>query len=180
MPTRHTPTLANNLMKKLTPNTPADQTAPPSPARLRGLAFALLGRREWSAQQLTQKLLETGADAAHVAELVAELIASDYQSDQRMASMTVRANLRKGRGPARIRQDLKARALDPTLAHDQLAETNWLAVAVALRVQKFGAEPPNDLKEKARQLRFLQYRGFDAEVCRKALQLREWAEDDFI
>ena len=73
----------------------------PTGARLRQLAFAYLGRREYSKQMLTDKLLETGADLTEVRHLVEELADSCYQSDARMASMTVRSNLRRGRGQAR-------------------------------------------------------------------------------
>jgi regulatory protein len=158
------------------PTRPTADLPPPSGARLRGWAFALLGRKEWSRQALHARLLSTGADPQEVDTLLTELVASDYQSDARTASMTVRTNVRKGRGPARIRQDLKTRALDPSLAADDLAETDWLAVAVALREKKFGVALPTDRKEQARQLRFLQYRGFDGDTCRKTL--RYCADDD--
>ncbi|MEC7120007.1 MAG: regulatory protein RecX [Pseudomonadota bacterium] len=148
-------------------------TAPPkripTGARLRQLAFAYLGRREYSKQMLIDKLSETGADPNEIQTLVAELADSCYQSDARMASMTVRANLRRGRGLARIRQDLKKYAIDPILAEPELAETDWLQHAIALRNKKFGSVLPTDPKEKARQFRFLQYRGFDLDVCRQAI-----------
>ncbi len=153
------------------PKTLKPSKKPPTGPRLRALAFAMLGRQELSKQQLTQKLLLTEAEAEEVKALVEELAASDYQSDARMAAMTVRANARKGRGPARVRQDLKTRAIDVELAQDSLNNTNWLELAVQLRRRKFGIELPNDAKEKARQLRFLMYRGFTMDMCLKALKV---------
>jgi len=143
--------------------------APPSGARLRGLAFAMLGRREHSGQELAQKLHELGADPVEVAELMTEFQQQNYQSDQRMAEMIVRSNVRKGRGPARVKQTLRERHVDPELASEQLEDTDWLALARDLRIKKFGVDLPNDQKEKARQMRFLQYRGFDGHVCSKAI-----------
>ena len=160
--------------KKANTDNNTNNGLPPTGARLRGLAFALLGRREWSKQALHDKLLQSGADHAEVAELIEEFVEKDYQNDSRTAQTAVRTNLRKGRGPARIKQDLKSRELDPNLATDTLAETDWLAMAVALRVKKFGEALPTDQKEKARQLRFLQYRGFDGQTCQKALR---WTDD---
>lgn len=49
-------------------------------------------------------------------------------------------------------------------------EVDWLAQAVEARVRKYGDTIPTDPKEKARQLRFLQYRGFGADVCFDALK----------
>jgi regulatory protein len=150
---------------------------PPSGARLRGLAFAMLGRREYSQQEFKQKLLDLEADPTEVDELVTEFQTSQYQSDQRMADMIVRANVRKGRGPVRVKQTLRERSVDAELVQDHLAETDWLALARALRVKKFGVELPTDQKEKARQLRFLQYRGFDMQTCSHAIGRNDIEED---
>jgi regulatory protein len=150
---------------------------PPTGARLRGLAFAMLGRREHSEQEFKQKLLDLEADPAEVDELVKEFQTSQYQSDQRMADMIVRANVRKGRGPVRVKQTLRERSVDAELAQDHLAETDWLALARALRVKKFGLELPTDPKEKARQLRFLQYRGYDMQTCSQAIGRNDCEED---
>lgn len=147
----------------------------PTGARLRQLAFAYLGRREYSKQMLIDKLTETGADVEDIQHLVNELADSCYQSDARMASMTVRSNLRRGRGQARIRQDLQKYSINPELAADELATTDWLQQAVQLRIKKFGVDLPTEAKEKARQFRFLQYRGFELDVCRQAIA---WQDDE--
>ncbi|WP_410473200.1 regulatory protein RecX [Faucicola mancuniensis] len=49
-------------------------------------------------------------------------------------------------------------------------EVDWLAQAVEARVRKYGDSIPTDPKEKARQLRFLQYRGFAMNICFDALK----------
>ncbi len=167
-----------------TPDTDEASTAkapaakiPPTGARLRGIAFAMLGRREHSAQELKQKLLELESDPDEVATLVEEFKSGNYQSDQRMAEMIVRANVQKGRGPARVKQTLRERHVDLELATEDMVETDWLALARALRIKKFGAELPTEAKEKARQLRFLQYRGFDGQTCSKAVMNSPLEED---
>lgn len=157
-------------------NSTSTPKPPPTGARLRGLAFAILGRREHSEQELKQKLLELEADPVEVAAIVEEFKSQNYQSDQRMAEMIVRSNVRKGRGPARVKQTLRERHVAPELAQENLEETNWLALARALREKKFGAELPTEAKEKARQLRFLQYRGFDGSTCSKAVMTHETDE----
>jgi len=143
--------------------------SPPTGAKLRGIAFAILARREYSEQEFKQKLLDLEANPEEVAELVKEFQSNQYQSDQRMAGMIVRANVRKGRGPIRAKQTLRERSVDIELAQEDLDDTDWLALARTLRIKKFGTELPSDPKEKARQLRFLQYRGFDMQTCTQAI-----------
>ena len=52
----------------------------------------------------------------------------------------------------------------------EIYEVDWLQQAVEARVRKYGDDIPIDPKEKARQLRFLQYRGFGMDVCFDALK----------
>lgn len=49
-------------------------------------------------------------------------------------------------------------------------QVNWLQLAVQARVKKYGAKIPTDNKDKAKQLRFLQYRGFQSDICFEALR----------
>ena len=46
---------------------------------------------------------------------------------------------------------------------------DWLKLAVIARTKKYGNEIPVEQKEKAKQLRFLQYRGFNTDICFAAL-----------
>ena len=137
--------------------------------RLRSTAFALLAKREHSRQELKSKLLLYGASPEELEPLLAELTGNDYQSDERMAGMLVRANMRKGRGPTRIQQELKKHHIEAELAEEDIEQVNWLQQAMELRMRKFGEELPTEQKEKARQVRFLQYRGFDLDICFKAI-----------
>ena len=45
----------------------------------------------------------------------------------------------------------------------------WTAAARASRIRKFGPEVPVDRRERAKQARFLQYRGFSSDQIRAAL-----------
>ena len=50
------------------------------------------------------------------------------------------------------------------------AEVDWVQLAREVRRRKFGAATPRSLGERAKQARFLQYRGFDAEQLRAAFR----------
>ncbi len=166
-----TPQRANDTAESSVEDQPSKSA--PTGARLRGLAFAMLGRREHSEQELRDKLLALSAEPTEVAAIIEEFKSECYQSDQRMAEMIVRANIRKGRGPARAKKTLRERHVDQELAEDDLEKTNWLALARDLRAKKFGSALPTDAKEQARQLRFLQYRGFDGQTCSQAVRNHE-------
>ncbi|MFW2124724.1 regulatory protein RecX, partial [Acinetobacter ursingii] len=82
---------------------------------------------------------------------------------------TLASQIRKGKGLQRIKQALKAKQLDVELITEELKEVDWLEQAYQLKVKKFGTEVSKDQKIKAKQIRFLQYRGFDMSVIMKAI-----------
>lgn len=138
-------------------------------ARLRSYAFALLTRRDYSKADLEAKLNQYAINPEEVANLVDELAQQNYQSDQRVAELTLASQLRKGKGLQRIKQALKAKQLDTELITEELSEVDWLDQAYQLKIKKFGMEVGTDPKLKARQIRFLQYRGFDMGIIMKAI-----------
>ncbi|ENX43217.1 MULTISPECIES: regulatory protein RecX [unclassified Acinetobacter] len=150
----------------------SDQTEKPKTLtgqRLRSYAFALLTRRDYSKAELITKLNLYAINPDEVANLVEELAQQNYQSDQRVAELTLASQIRKGKGLQRIKQALKAKQLDAELIVEELQEVNWLDQAYQLKVKKFGEEVATDPKIKAKQVRFLQYRGFDMGVIMKAI-----------
>ncbi|ENW92525.1 regulatory protein RecX [Acinetobacter dispersus] len=150
----------------------SDQTDKPKTLtgqRLRSYAFALLTRRDYSKAELITKLNLYAINPDEVANLVEELAQQNYQSDQRVAELTLASQIRKGKGLQRIKQALKAKQLDAELITEELQEVDWLDQAYQLKVKKFGEEVATDPKIKAKQVRFLQYRGFDMGVIIKAI-----------
>jgi len=150
----------------------SDQTDKPKTLtgqRLRSYAFALLTRRDYSKAELITKLNLYAINPDEVANLVEELAQQNYQSDQRVDEMTLASQIRKGKGLQRIKQALKAKQLDAELITEELQEVDWLDQAYQLKVKKFGEEVATDPKIKAKQVRFLQYRGFDMGVIMKAI-----------
>ena len=143
-----------------------------SPAALRGRALALLARREYSRHELLSKLVESGAAPADVEQLLAEFSERGWQDDPRFAAAFVREEIRKGHGPVSVRQGLKQRGIADELIAESLATYDWAAMAREVRERKFGQDFPSERKETARQMRFLQYRGFTGDQCRQALDNR--------
>jgi regulatory protein len=132
-------------------------------------AVALLARRDFASGELRQKLGSQGYDAAVVATLVAELVEERALDDARYSEHYVAYHAGRGQGPVRIGGDLRSLGVPSELIEAALsAGPNWRELARAIRVRKFGAEPPEDWTEKTRQARFLQYRGFSSDHIRAA------------
>ena len=101
-----------------------------------------------------------------------ELQAQGIQSDERFTEAYVHNRSQKGYGPVRIMQELSDRDIERTLASRYInpRDNYWLDRARQVREKRFGTELPGEYKEKARQSRFLQYRGFTHEQIRYSLQ----------
>ncbi|HET7650673.1 MAG TPA: regulatory protein RecX [Gammaproteobacteria bacterium] len=142
------------------------------PARIRAAALDFLARREHSAGEITAKLLARGYDRDAVATVVAALASGNLLSDVRFVEEFVASRLRRGSGPAKIREELRGRGVDGALVDSALAEyaDAWVENAAAARRKRFGAALPRDYAERARQARFLQQRGFSAEQVRRVLK----------
>ncbi len=132
---------------------------------------ALLARRDYASGELRAKLIDKGHDPAEVEVVVAGFQAQRLIDDARYAERFVAYRAARGQGPVRIRVDLKALGLPSDLIEEALAAgPDFPALAAVVRTRRFGARPPENFKEKARQARFLQYRGFSADDIRSALE----------
>jgi regulatory protein len=138
---------------------------------VRTAALALLAGRDFSRHELTSRLLRRGYGAANVATAVAGLVAEGFLREARYVEQFVAQHAGRGRGPMRIRVELREKGIEPEVIGDALgaAGTDWFEAAREARRRKFGPSPPGDYRERAKQARFLQYRGFSSEQIRAAL-----------
>ena len=89
------------------------------------------------------------------------------QDDRRFVENFVHVAYHQGKGPVRIRAELAGRGVDRALVDEVLDERgeDWArSRARGPAERKFGTELPRQFAEKARQMRFLQYRGFDVAI----------------
>lgn len=136
----------------------------------------LLASREHSAVELRRKLTDRGFDSAAVEDALLALAREGLLSDRRFTESYVNSRTQKGVGPLRIRAELHERGIGNELIAEFLDERDrsWHAVARAAHRKRFGETPPRDFRERARQARFLQQRGFTAEQIRHILQQDDW------
>jgi regulatory protein len=131
----------------------------------------MLARREHSQFELREKLTELGGESSVIDTILHEFSTENWQNDRRFTEVFIRYSARKGQGALNIRQELKQRGItDKEMVEELLAEHDWFDLAQQTRSKKFGEELPTERKEQARQLRFLQYRGFSSEQCWTALK----------
>ena len=138
---------------------------------VRAAALRLLAGREHSVVELTRKLRLKGHEAAEVEQVAQALLKEGLLSDERFVEAFVRSRIERGSGPVRIRVELAARGIDEAAAgaHLDLSQARWRELAESARGKRFGAVQPREFKERARQARFLEYRGFTAEQIRAVL-----------
>lgn len=133
---------------------------------LKDSAFRLLARREHSRFELRQKLLSKGWQRAWVDDLVNQLQADGWQSDQRFVESFVRDKLMQGQGRLKIiAQATQQRGLERDMVERTLAEhdIDWRDSCRQVHARKFGQQAPTDKKQWAKRVRYLQQRGFAAE-----------------
>ena len=157
------------------PQTPkkTKKNSPQAPT-LRGRALRLLSRREFSRQELEKRLRTYSETPGEVEALLDDLSERGWLSDARYAEAVVRK--RSGQFARRaIAQELKQAgvalevtdaALSQNVTDDPDAE---FSEALALCQRKF-RRPAVDQKEKARQIRFLQSRGYSIGVALRVLK----------
>lgn len=129
-------------------------------------AVKLLTRREHSASEIRHKLQQRGFIAREIAEALLALQRDGWQSDERYAEAYIHSRRMKGYGPVRIALELKARGVDEILAANCLDDKHehWLSTLRAEYRKKYRCEPWSGYPEKAKRMRYLQYRGFNLDA----------------
>lgn len=128
-------------------------------------ALRLLARREHSEFELRHKLIGRNFTDAIVDAVVGQLVDQGLLSDQRFAEVYARGRFERGYGPLRIRAELRERGVSGALTEQMLAgqSCSWVESASRQRSKRFGRQPVGDYRERAKQMRFLQQRGFTSD-----------------
>ena len=131
---------------------------------VRYAAMGLLARREHTRRELRQKLQRRFGDEVELDVVLDGLAEENLQSDSRFAEAYTRMRIGKGYGPVRVLMELRERGIADVLASDWVYsdEHDWFEAADVTWRKKFDVAPI-DQKERAKQMRFLQYRGFTHE-----------------
>lgn len=151
----------------------------PSPDKpklsLRAQALRLLARREHTRAELEAKLSGEESDAAELAAVLDDFILRGWISDKRVIEQVTHAR-RSRLGSRRIRLELENKGVPGELIAEAMAglKEGDLEAARGVWGRKFGRAPAN-ASERARQLRFLQSRGFALDLAMRVV--REAGQD---
>jgi regulatory protein len=139
---------------------------------LRARALAILARREYSRQELERKLLPYADNPEEIPPLLADFERRGWLSERRVAEELI-ATRRRRYGVQRIAHELREKGVSDETIGGALAglKESELEAARAVWQRKFGALPAS-ASEKARQIRFLQGRGFSFDTIRRILRSR--------
>ena len=140
---------------------------------LKSRAMRFLARREHSREELRRKLAGQVEEGQDLDAVLDELAAKGWLSDSRYAEQAIRSKARRY-GPMKMAHYLRSRGVDEE------------AIAAGLRAAGADGAPqletiwksrfrqaPQDEREKARQVRFLQGRGFALDEIVRFLKRRQ-------
>lgn len=146
----------------------AQEPVRPKLNKLRATALAWLGRQEYSIAKFTKKLKDNDASIEQIDTIVAEFCQHNWLSEQRYCEGFVRSRINKGQGKIRIKNDGRGHQLDSDILAQAIdtQEVDWFELALSTYQRRYGKNPianihaKEHVKEKAKRLRFMQYRGF--------------------
>ncbi|WP_201196688.1 recombination regulator RecX [Pseudomonas fluorescens] len=141
---------------------------------VRRTAMDLLARREHGRVELTRKLRQRGALPEMIDTALDRLTEEGLLSESRYLESFVSYRARSGYGPLRIREELSQRGLQRSDIELALRESgiNWQEHLEDTWRRKFSGHIPIDARERAKQGRFLSYRGYSMEMISRLLSGR--------
>ncbi|WP_278941427.1 recombination regulator RecX [Pseudomonas helleri] len=143
---------------------------------VRRAAMDLLARREHGRVELTRKLRQRGACPDMIDIALDRLTEEGLLSELRYLESYINYRAGSGYGPLRIREELGQRGLSRGDIEEALRESgfNWQEQLEDTWRRKFAGKLPEDAKERARQGRFLSYRGYTMDMIGRVLSGREF------
>ena len=136
---------------------------------LKGRALRLLSQREHTRRELERKLGRHEEVPGTLAQALDELQAKGYLDEQRAADSLIHRRASQY-GANRLRQEMQDKGLARDLIEQTLSSLKDTELQRAREVWRRRFENlPADVKERARQTRFLLARGFSGEVVRRTL-----------
>ena len=137
---------------------------------LEARAMRLLARREHSRLELAKKLSRIAGEGDDIERVLENLASKGWLSDERFAEHSVRARARRF-GPLRVAHELRCKGIG-----EEAIEAAFRAAGIDGRADmqrvwstRFSGKPVND-RERARQVRFLQGRGFPLDAVLRFLR----------
>ena len=140
-----------------------------NPPTVKAKAVSLLAQREYSRQELSDKLTAADASPEEIEQALAQLAAKGLVDDARVVETLV--NRRSSKlGASRLRQELQAKGVSADMVAETMAELKGTELARARGVweKKFG-QLAASAADRNKQARFLASRGFSGDIVRQVV-----------
>ena len=144
-------------------------------ADLKRMALNWLSRRDYSENQLSQRLSRQGGEPADIALVIAWCKRENYLDQSRFLQMLVRSRAGKGYGLNYIMQECRQQQITKEQVLQCAAELgiDWFAMASQQYLKKYGHSEVTDYKEKLKRMAYMQRRGFSNEQIQIAMNQTE-------
>ncbi|GAD28560.1 regulatory protein recX [Photobacterium leiognathi lrivu.4.1] len=131
-----------------------------SQEQLYDFAVGLLAKRDYASGEIRRQLSKQG-DNELVEQVMEKLLSHHYLDDARLAEREISKQIAKLHGVSRIKQELRQKGLDSLVIDQALEDTDidWFELCLKAKEKKFGDSLAADHTEKAKMVRYLQYRG---------------------
>jgi regulatory protein len=134
-------------------------------------AVTLLARKDYATGEMRRMLNSLASEPVDVDTVILKLKEYNYLNDERIAENLLSRLLKKQYGLTRIRLEIRQKGIESDVIENVLnsLDIDWFEMASESRIKKFGEAIPIEPKEKARQIRYLQSRGFSMDMIMESL-----------
>lgn len=128
---------------------------------INSVLFKLLAKRDYARKELFSKLKALEYSESDIELALNQAEKEGFINDQRFTENYIRQRSLRGYGPLRIQLELEEKGIDAEqISRFMPNKIFWQELAEKVRQKRFGETIPKDFVDKAKQMRFLQYRGF--------------------
>jgi regulatory protein len=140
-----------------------------SATNIKSKALYFLSRREYAYQELFTKLKKYSDNEGEIRQVLDNLRESGYLSEQRFIQSFINSRSKK-HGLLKIKYQLSQKTTDSDLVNQIINDTDFDEVTLARELfkKKFGIVA-TDRQELAKQIRFLQNRGFSYSIIKQVI-----------
>lgn len=137
---------------------------------IRSKALDFLSRRDYSYQELYQKLTQYSEDHDEIVNVLNEMVQKKFLNETRYIENFISSKSKKY-GSLKIKYLLSNKVADRDLVEEIYKETeiDELTTACNLISKKY-RNPPESANERAKYIRFLLSRGFSTSIAIKAIE----------
>ena len=134
-------------------------------------AVSLLAKKNYSSGDMHRQLARLTEKMDGVELVLHRLTDNYYLNDPQLIAYLFDKHIKRLHGPTRIKQEIRQKGFPPGLIEQEIekSDVDWYELAKEARVRKFGEALPDDPKEKNKQIRHLQYKGFTMDMIFETL-----------